>query len=254
MLTSLEHRQVGRQLVRGDVAPVGVPLGCACCAGRSRTRARRGSRRPARSAPSSASASVRFCGSDSYPIARRSVSVSDHTSSSVGRLQLVALLHAGEAGAEDHREGQVGVARACPACGSPPAAWTTCPASTSAPAPARSGWRGPSDTAVGRLAADDQPLVGVHPLVGDRGDLPGVPQHARRRTPCRSRRARTGRRGRGRRCGRPRTARSACASPSRGASENGLGMNEARTPWVIATSFTTYRKVMMLSAMVSASA
>ena len=39
-----------------------------------------------------------------------------------------------------------------------------------------------------------------------------------------------------------------------GWSENGLGMNEARTPWVIATSLTTYRKVMMLSAMVSASA
>ncbi len=39
-----------------------------------------------------------------------------------------------------------------------------------------------------------------------------------------------------------------------GCAVNGLGMNEARTPWVIATSFTTYRNVMMLSAMVSASA
>ena len=30
----------------------------------------------------------------------------------------------------------------------------------------------------GRLAADDQPLVGVRPLVGDRGDLLRVPEHA----------------------------------------------------------------------------
>src|ERR1700754_310799 len=39
-----------------------------------------------------------------------------------------------------------------------------------------------------------------------------------------------------------------------GCAENGLGMNDARTPCLIATSLTTYRKVMMLSAMVNASA
>ena len=39
-----------------------------------------------------------------------------------------------------------------------------------------------------------------------------------------------------------------------GCSTNGLGMKDARTPWVSATSLTTYRNDMMLSAMVSASA
>ena len=39
-----------------------------------------------------------------------------------------------------------------------------------------------------------------------------------------------------------------------GWSVNGLGMNDALTPCVIATSLTTYRNVMMLSAMVRASA
>ena len=33
----------------------------------------------------------------------------------------------------------------------------------------------------------------------------------------------------------------------------GLGMNVACTPWLAATSFTTRRNVMMLSAMVNAS-
>ena len=42
--------------------------------------------------------------------------------------------------------------------------------------------------------------------------------------------------------------------PLPGWSENGLGMNVAYTPWEIATSLTTCRNVMMLSAVVSASA
>ena len=39
-----------------------------------------------------------------------------------------------------------------------------------------------------------------------------------------------------------------------GNSGNGLGMNDARTPSAIATSLTTYRKVITLSAIESASA
>ncbi|CAB5020009.1 unannotated protein [freshwater metagenome] len=42
--------------------------------------------------------------------------------------------------------------------------------------------------------------------------------------------------------------------PEPGWSANGLGMNDANAPWSSATSFITSRKVMMLSAVVSASA
>ncbi len=42
--------------------------------------------------------------------------------------------------------------------------------------------------------------------------------------------------------------------PEPGWSAKGFGMNEASTPCSSATSFTTRRKVMMLSAVVSASA
>ena len=42
--------------------------------------------------------------------------------------------------------------------------------------------------------------------------------------------------------------------PEPGYSVNGLGMNVAQTPCSIATSFITRRKLMMLSAVVSASA
>ena len=42
--------------------------------------------------------------------------------------------------------------------------------------------------------------------------------------------------------------------PEPGCSVNGLGMNEAHLPWLSATSRTTVRNVMMLSAVDSASA
>jgi len=42
--------------------------------------------------------------------------------------------------------------------------------------------------------------------------------------------------------------------PDPGRSVNGLGMNDAKTPCDSATSFMTMRNVMMLSAVVSASA
>jgi len=42
--------------------------------------------------------------------------------------------------------------------------------------------------------------------------------------------------------------------PEPGCSVNGLGMKVAQTPCSIATSFITRRKLMMLSAVVSASA
>ena len=92
------------------------PTRRACCAGRSRRRAHRGSRRGARSSPgldrvatgSSAAARCRA------PGARRSVS--DQTSSSASRRQLVALLDALEPGGEHHREGEVGVAGGVDAC------------------------------------------------------------------------------------------------------------------------------------------
>ena len=42
--------------------------------------------------------------------------------------------------------------------------------------------------------------------------------------------------------------------PEPGCAVNGLGMNDAQMPWPSATSRTTVRKVMMLSAVLSASA
>ena len=42
--------------------------------------------------------------------------------------------------------------------------------------------------------------------------------------------------------------------PEPGCSENGLGMNVAYVPWAAATSLTTVRNVITLSAVVSASA
>ena len=109
----------------------------------------------------------------------------------------------------------------------------------------------PHDAAVG-ASPPDQPLVGVHPLVGDGADLRRVLENAGD-----ERLADVGE------LQRVVGVWKALVSPSNrlmwvciaepGYSANGLGMNDARTPSPRAT-LTTYRNVITLSAIDSASA
>ena len=167
----LQDRQVALALERRSPGGGTPPTPGACCAGRSRRRARRGSRPPARCAPSRAIASARFCGSGSMPRARRSASVSAHTSSSAPGRQLVPLLDALEPGGEEHRERQVGVAGRVQRPELDAGRAAPCGACTSARAPAPSGCCGPSRCRTGASpgagGADvaPEPLVGVDPLV-----------------------------------------------------------------------------------------
>ena len=110
----------------------------------------------------------------------RSRSVSDQTSSSASRRQLVALLDALHAGGEQRprRRGR-GCTAASMVRSSMRVDWPLLGLYIGTRTIAeRLLW--PQQMYGGRLAAAEQPLVGVDPLVGDGGDLGGVRAGCRR--------------------------------------------------------------------------
>ena len=169
-----EHRQVGRQLVRRDVAAVGVPLRALVAQEEvedvlaedlrdqlgvlhRRQRLVRGSAAATRSpSPGARSRS------------------SDQTSSSAGGRQLVALLRcpAGRRRGSPRRPGTG--CRPCPSVRISTRRDDALPGEYIGTRTSAERFACPQQTRRRGLAADDQPLVGVHPLVGDRGDLAGV--------------------------------------------------------------------------------